>query len=60
MYERAREVMELSLAHTVRNKVEAAYNRTDLFERRRTLMEQWASYLDGAVDAVVPLVRRHG
>ena len=55
-----REVMELSLAHTVRNKVEAAYNRTDLFERRRTLMEQWASYLDGAVDAVVPLVRRHG
>ena len=54
-----REVMELSLAHTVRNKVEAAYNRTDLFERRRTLMDQWASYLDGADGAVVPMVR-HG
>ena len=54
-----REVMELSLAHTVRNKVEAAYNRTDLFERRRTLMDQWASYLDGAAGAVVPMVR-HG
>ena len=54
-----REVMELSLAHTVRNKVEAAYNRTDLFERRRTLMDQWASYLDGTAGAVVPMVR-HG
>ena len=54
-----REVMELFLAHTVRNKVEAAYNRTDLFERRRTLMDQWASYLDGTAGAVVPMVR-HG
>ena len=43
-----RDVMEAALAHTVRDKVEAAYNRTDLFEHRRTLMDQWASYLDGA------------
>ena len=50
-----RDVMEAALAHTVRDKVEAAYNRTDLFERRRTLMDQWASYLDGAADAVVPI-----
>ena len=56
----ARDVMEAALAHTVRDKVEATYNRTDLFERRRTLMDQWASYLDGAAGAVVPLVRRHG
>ena len=53
-----RDVMEAALAHTVRDKVEAAYNRTDLFERRRTLMDQWASYLDGAAGAVVPMVRR--
>ena len=56
----SREVMEAALAHTVRNKVEAAYRRTDLFERRRTLMDQWASYLDGTAGAVVPMVRHHG
>ena len=55
----SREVMEAALAHTVRNTVEAAYYRTDLFERRRTLMDQWASYLDGTAGAVVPMVR-HG
>ncbi|MDE0257822.1 MAG: site-specific integrase, partial [Gammaproteobacteria bacterium] len=40
-------VMEAALAHAVRNKVEAAYARSDLFERRRVLMEQWAEYLAG-------------
>ena len=55
----SREVMEAALAHTVRNTVEAAYSRTDLFERRRTLMDQWASYLDGTAGAVLPMVR-HG
>ena len=29
------------------NKVEAAYRRTDLFERRRRLMDDWAAYLAG-------------
>ena len=41
-----REVIEAALAHVVRNKVEAAYARSDLFERRRRLMEDWAAYLD--------------
>ncbi len=40
-----REVVEAALAHVVRNKVEAAYRRTDLFERRRRLMNDWAAYL---------------
>ena len=40
-------VMEAALAHTVRNQVEAAYARSDLFERRRVLMKQWAEYLAG-------------
>ena len=40
-------VMEAALAHVVRNKVEAAYARSDLFERRRVLMDQWAEYLAG-------------
>ena len=40
-----REVVEAALAHVVRNKVEAAYARSDLFERRRPLMDDWAAYL---------------
>ena len=39
--------MEAALAHKVRNQVEAAYRRTDLFERRRQLMDDWAAYLAG-------------
>ena len=40
-----REVVEAALAHVVRNAVEAAYARSDLFERRRKLMDDWAAYL---------------
>ena len=40
-----REVVEAALAHVVRNPVEAAYARSDLFERRRRLMKGWAAYL---------------
>ena len=36
-----------TLAHVVRNPVEAAYARSDLFERRRRLMDDWADYLAG-------------
>ena len=42
-----REVVEAALAHLVQNKVEAAYARSDLFERRRRLMDEWAAYVDG-------------
>ena len=40
-----REVAEAALAHVLENKVEAAYRRSDLFEKRRVLMEQWAEFL---------------
>ena len=40
-----REVIEAALAHVVQNRVEAAYARSDLFERRRVLMDEWARYL---------------
>ena len=40
-----REVIEAALAHVVANRVEAAYARSDLFERRRLLMDDWAAYL---------------
>ena len=42
-----RELAEPCLAHAVGSKVEAAYHRTDLLERRRTVMEGWAAYLAG-------------
>ncbi len=40
-----REVCELALAHVNTDRVEAAYRRTDLFERRRALMESWSAFL---------------
>ena len=41
----AREVCEEALAHVNPNRVEAAYQRSDLFDRRRELMDQWARYV---------------
>jgi integrase len=38
------EVAEMALAHSVSDKTEAAYNRSDLFEKRRRLMQQWATF----------------
>jgi integrase len=38
------EVAEMALAHAVGSKVEAAYRRGDLFDKRRRLMEAWAEY----------------
>ena len=51
-------VMEAALSHVVRNQVEAAYARSDLFERRRVLMEQWAKFLAGGnrEPKVVPIL----
>ena len=43
-----REVSELALAHGIQDKAEAAYARSDLFEKRRGLMERWAGYLGEA------------
>ena len=40
----AHEVCEMALAHTIGNKAEAAYRRGDLFDKRRKLMEAWATY----------------
>jgi integrase len=43
-----REVAEAALAHTNKDKVEAAYRRSDLFDPRRNLMTQWAQFLQAA------------
>ena len=39
-----REVVEMALAHSIESKVEAAYRRGDLFQKRRQLMEAWARF----------------
>jgi integrase len=41
-----REVAEMALAHTVGNKVESAYRRGDLLDKRRLLMDAWATHCD--------------
>lgn len=41
-----REVIEFALAHVIKDKAEAAYARSDLFDKRRTLMTDWAGYLE--------------
>ncbi len=41
------EVAEMALAHTIENKVERAYRRGDLFDKRRRLMDDWAAYCSG-------------
>ena len=51
------EVVEAALAHVAQNRVEAAYARSDLFERRRRLMEDWVAYLDQERGQVIPLRR---
>ena len=56
----AHEVAEMALAHTIKNKVERAYRRGDLFDKRRRLTDDWASYCasDGATGAKVTPIRK--
>jgi integrase len=46
----ASETIEMALAHSISNKVEAAYRRGDLFEKRVTLMKSWETYCNGQAD----------
>ena len=52
-----REVVEMALAHAVGSKVETAYRRGDLFDKRRKLMDAWAQFCskESAASTVVPL-----
>jgi integrase len=53
-----REVVERALAHTVRDKAEAAYARSDLLEKRRPLMEAWGEQSARLPAEVVTLAAR--
>ena len=48
----AREVAETVLAHVIANKTESAYARSDLFQRRRQLMQAWDDYLSSGSNEV--------
>jgi integrase len=54
---KAREVVaEAALAHTVRDKTEAAYRRAPYLDERRVLMQAWATFCtQPVIDTVVPL-----
>lgn len=56
----SREVSEMALAHVIQNKAEAAYARSDLFEKRRKMMESWARYLQTKSGSVINFVSNHG
>ncbi len=47
-----REVAEAALAHVIQNKVEAAYARSDVFEKRCAMMEGWGRFLCGETGAI--------
>jgi integrase len=54
------EVAEAALAHTVPKAVEAAYRRTDFFDKRRDLMNAWANFAMGDGSALImPITRAH-
>lgn len=56
-----REVAEMALAHAIGDKVEAAYRRGELFEKRKRMMAEWANFCHRPAakhGAVVPLKRK--
>ena len=59
-----RDVAEMALAHAIGDKVEAAYRRGDLFEKRRHMMNDWAKFLARVetknAGTVVPMQRKRG
>ena len=52
------DVVEAALAHTIKNKAEAAYARSDLLERRRPLMDAWGEHCGRLPGEVVALAER--
>jgi integrase len=54
-----REVVETALAHVIGDKAEQAYRRSDALEKRRKLMDAWATYCEPSIPAnVVPIRKR--
>ena len=56
----ARDICEMALAHSVSDKVEAAYRRGDLMEKRRLLMRDWAAYCESPLASTENVVALRG
>ena len=54
------EIIEMSLGHTIKGKVEAAYNRSDVVEKRRKLMEMWGEFCEQPADGQMQVVSIFG
>ncbi|MBL8538802.1 MAG: integrase arm-type DNA-binding domain-containing protein [Betaproteobacteria bacterium] len=52
-----KELAEAALAHVVSGKTEAAYQRGDLLEKRRRMMDDWARYVEAERGEVIPFAR---
>jgi len=55
------DAIEMALAHTIKNRTEAAYRRGDMLERRRAIMAAWADYCNtprASGDNVTPIRKR--
>lgn len=52
------EMAEMALAHTIGDKVEAAYRRGDMFEKRRRMMNDWSNFCDNTIKKgeVIPMM----
>ena len=56
----ANETLELALAHTIKNKAEAAYRRQDQLEKRVKLMEQWQTFVEATtIKGVIVVLRKN-
>ena len=50
-----RDIAEMALAHTIKDKTEAAYRRGDLLNKRRLMMQDWADWCSSPKDIIVPI-----
>ena len=55
-----RDVIEMALAHAIKDKSEAAYRRGDAFEKRRRLMAEWVRYCESPAVTGDMVVALHG
>ncbi|MBL3705628.1 tyrosine-type recombinase/integrase [Sulfitobacter sp. BDSS02] len=50
-----REVAEMSLSHRIGSRVEHAYARSDMLDKRRALMERWSNFVSGTSGEIIPI-----
>ena len=54
----ANEVSEMALGHVISNKVEAAYRRGNLLNKRRQLMDDWSNFLSGCDAKIIKIQKK--